>query len=126
MLDGAQGPGRAERGWRCRKAPPFWAAALSLTKPERIMAWVMGLTVCWLVEAARASRRRLALTEPGATLPAHQGQRTQRPPARGGFPDCVGRQGRSIPGPGRLRLKLTDAPQPLLPRLGQRSAWCDR
>jgi transposase len=49
VLDGSKGQAQAERGLRFLKAPQFLAAALSLKKPERLMALLMVMTVCLLV-----------------------------------------------------------------------------
>jgi hypothetical protein len=49
VLAGSQGQARAERGLRCLKEPQFLASSLSLKKPERLMALLMGMTICWLV-----------------------------------------------------------------------------
>jgi transposase len=46
VLDGYKGQARAERGCRFLKDPQFLASSLSLTKPERIMALLMVMTVC--------------------------------------------------------------------------------
>jgi len=51
-LAGSKGQASAERGFRCLKAPQFLASALYLKKPERVMALLMVMTVCWLVSAA--------------------------------------------------------------------------
>jgi hypothetical protein len=52
VLDGYQGQAAAERGLRFLKAPPFVASSRSLTKPARVMALWMVMTVCVLVYAA--------------------------------------------------------------------------
>jgi transposase len=51
-LEADTGQVHAERGFRFLKDPQFFASALSLKKPERIMALLMMMTVCWLVYAA--------------------------------------------------------------------------
>jgi transposase len=52
VLNGYTGQAQAERGCRFVKAPQFLASALSLNKPERLMALLMVMTVCVLVYAA--------------------------------------------------------------------------
>ena len=51
---GDTGPALAARGLRFLKAPRFLASSRALKKPERIMALLMVMTVCWLVDAALA------------------------------------------------------------------------
>jgi transposase len=82
VLDGYKGQAQAERGFRFLKDPQFLASSLYLKKPERIMALVMVMTVCWLVYAALEYRMRTALKEQAATFPDHKGQRIQNPTAR--------------------------------------------
>jgi hypothetical protein len=48
VLAGDKGQVRVERRCRCLKDPPFLASSLSLKKPERIMALLMGMTL-WLL-----------------------------------------------------------------------------
>ena len=52
VVHGDKGQGHAARGCRFLQAPQFLAAALYLTKPERIMALLMVMTVCLFVYAA--------------------------------------------------------------------------
>jgi transposase len=52
LLGGYKGQGQAEREFRFLKDPGFLASSLSLKKPKRIMALLMGMTVCLLVYAA--------------------------------------------------------------------------
>jgi hypothetical protein len=87
------------------------------------MALWMVMTGGVLVDAALESRLRPALQEQGATVPDRQGTRPPPPPARGGFHDVVGLQGRFMPQPWPIVLHLTAAHAPLLQRLGQREAW---
>jgi hypothetical protein len=90
LLAGYTGQQQAERGLRGLKDPCFLAASLSRKKPERIMAWLMVMTVCWLVDAALASRLRKALKDPEATFPNQKGELGQNPTARWVFQDFVG------------------------------------
>ena len=126
MLDGYTGQARAARGLRFLQAPQFLASALYRTKPERIMALVMGRTVCLLVYAALEYRMRTALKEHGATLPDHKGKRIQHPTARWVFHDFGGMHVLSIPGQGRMMLNLTDEHLHLLQLLGKRYGWLYR
>jgi transposase len=52
VLAGYKGQGQSERGFRFVNDPQFFASSLSLKKPERIMALLMVMTVCFLVYAA--------------------------------------------------------------------------
>jgi transposase len=123
VLDGYKGQARAERGFRFLKDPQFLASSLYLKKPERIMALLMVMTVCWLVYAALEYRIRTALKEHGATFPDQKGQRTQNPTARWVFHYFVGIHVLYIPGQGLMILNLTDEHQHLLELLGKRYAW---
>jgi transposase len=49
LLEGDKSQGHAARGFRFLKDPRFLASSLDLKKPERIMARLMVMTVCWLV-----------------------------------------------------------------------------
>jgi len=120
VLDGDKGQARAARGFRFLKDPQFLASSLYLKKPERIMALLMVMTVCWLVYAALEYRIRTALKEHGATLPDQKGKRLQNPTARWVFHYFVGIHGLYIPGQGLMILNLTDEHQHLLQLLGKR------
>jgi transposase len=82
-LAGSKGQAQAERGFRFRKALQFCASSFSLAKPARIMALLMVMTVCWLVDAALESRIRTALKAHDATFPDQKGKPVQHPTARG-------------------------------------------
>jgi transposase len=123
VLDGYKGQARVERGFRFLKDPQFLASSLYLKKPERIMALLMVMTVCWLVYAALEYRIRTALKEHGATFPDQKGKRTQNPTARWVFHYFVGIHVLYIPGQGLMILNLTDEHQYLLQLLGKRYAW---
>jgi len=123
VLAGSKGPAQAERGVRFLKAPQFVASSLDLTKPERLMALLMVMTVCLLVYAALEYRIRTALKEHEATLPDQKGQRIQNPTARWVFHYFVGIHVLSIPGQGLMILNLTAEHQHLLQLLGNRYAW---
>jgi len=64
-----KGPSHAERGWRFVKAPQFFASSFDLKKPGRLMALLMVMPVCVLVEAALQYRIRQALKAPQAPWP---------------------------------------------------------
>jgi transposase len=104
VLDGYKGQARAERGFRFLKAPHFLASSLYLKKPQRIMALLMVMTLCWLVYAALEYRIRTALKEHGATFPDQKGKRMQNPTARWGFHYFVGIHVLFIPGQGLMIL----------------------
>jgi transposase len=123
VLAGSKGPAQAERGVRFLKAPQFVASSLDLTKPERLMALLMVMTVCLLVYAALEYRIRTALKEHAATFPDQKGQRIQNPTARWVFHYFVGIHVLSIPGQGLMILNLTAEHQHLLQLLGNRYAW---
>lgn len=59
-----------------------FASSLSLKKPERIMALLMVMTVCFLVYAALKYRIRQALKDHDATFPDQKGTPVQNPTAR--------------------------------------------
>ena len=84
------GQSAPERGFRFLKDPQFLAASFSRKKPERIMALLMGMTLCLLVYAALEDRLRKALREPDETFPAQKGRPTQCLTARGVFHVFVG------------------------------------
>lgn len=86
LLESDKGQGHAVRGGRFWKDPPCLASALYLQQPERRRALVLGMTVCWLVDAAFADRIRQALKAQGATVPKPTGQPGPNPPARWGSP----------------------------------------
>jgi transposase len=79
-----------ERGRRFLKSPEFLASSLYLKKPERIMAHLMGMTVCLLVYAALEYRIRKALHEHDETFPDQKGCPTPHPTARWAFHVFVG------------------------------------
>jgi len=118
LLEGDKGQVHAERGFRFLKAPQFLASALYLKKPERIMALLMVMTVCWLVYAALEYRIRQALKEQGATFPNQQGPPVQNPTARWVLHSCVGIHLLLLPGQWPLVLNLTEVHQQLLRLLG--------
>jgi transposase len=120
---GDKGHAHVERGCRFLKAPQCLASALSLKKPERLMALLMVMTVCLLVYAALEYRIRTVLKEHEAPLPDQQGKRIQHPTARWVFHYFVGMHVLSIPGQGLIMLNLTDEHQHLLQLLGKRYAW---
>jgi len=90
LVDADTGQTHGERGFRGLKDPEFLASARDLNTPERIMALLRVMTVCWLVYAALEYRMRQALQGQDATFPTPQGQRVQQPTARWVWPDFVG------------------------------------
>ena len=46
---GDPGQAQAERGWRCLTDPQFLASSGSRTKPERMLALFLVMSVCRLV-----------------------------------------------------------------------------
>jgi transposase len=90
LLERYKGQQHAERGFRFLKDPRFLASSLYLKKPERIMALLMVMTVCWLVYAALAYRIRQTLKAHQATFPNQKGQPVQNPTARWVFQYFVG------------------------------------
>lgn len=119
MLTGYKGQVHAERGGRFVKAPQFFASSFYLKKPERIMALLMVMTVCLLVDAALQYRIRHTLTAQQATFPDHKGTPTQTPTARWVFHYCVGIHLRSISGQWPLVFNLTEEHANLLKLLGK-------
>ena len=120
---GYKGQGHGARGCRWLKDPQLFASALSLKKPERIMALWMVMTLCLLVDAALESRIRQVLTDQEATFPDQQGKRLQQPTARWVFHDFVGMPLRCQAGQWPMVLTLTADHQPLRRRLGQAYMW---
>jgi transposase len=123
VLEAYKGQAHAERGCRFLKAPPFFAAALSRKKPERIMARLMVMTVCVLGYAAVAYRLRQALKDHEATLPDQQGKRLQHPTARGVLHCFMGIHWLYQGGQWPMVLNLTEKHQHLLRLLGPSSMW---
>ena len=119
LLDAYQGQQPVERGFRFLKSPEFLAASLYLKKPERIMALVMVMTVCLLVDAALEHRIRQALNEQGATFPNQKGKRIQTPTARWVFQYFMGIHVLYQVGAWPWVLNLTEEHGNLLKLLGQ-------
>jgi transposase len=70
--------GAVERGFRFLKDPMFFADAVYLKKPERIMALMMVMTLALLVYSLAEKSLRDALVENNETLPNQTGKPTQR------------------------------------------------
>jgi transposase len=119
VLDGYKGQVQSERGFRFLKDPQFFASALYLKKPERIMALLMVMTVCLLVYAALEFRIRQALKAHDATFPNQKGKPVQNPTARWVFHYFVGIHLLSVSGQWPLVLNLTEEPCNLLKLLGK-------
>ena len=120
LLESDHGQGHAERGCRCLKDPQFLASSCYLTKPERIRALLMVMTVGLRVYAAFEYRMRTALKEQDATFPNQQGQPGQNPTARWVFHSLVGIHVLRIPGQwDSIVLNLTEGHQRWLQRLGK-------
>jgi hypothetical protein len=119
-LNGYTGQAHAARGFRFLKDPQRLATSRDLKQPERIMALVMVMTVCWLVYAACEYRIRQALKDHNATLPNPKGQPVQNPTAGWVFQYFGGIHVLRIPGPwDPLVVHLTEPHQQLRERLGQ-------
>jgi hypothetical protein len=118
LLKGYKGQSYAERGFRFLKDPPFFASSFYRKKPERIMALLMGMTVCLLVYAALEYRVRHALKDQEATFPDQKGRPTQNPTARWVFHSFVGIHLLSVSGQWPLVLNLTEEHTNLLALLG--------
>jgi hypothetical protein len=119
VLAGYQGQVHAERGFRFWKDPQFFASSLYLKKPERIMALLMVMTVCFLVYAALEYCIRQALKDHDATFPDHRGKPIQHPTARWVFHDFVRNHVLCQAGQWPIVRNLTEAHQHLLHLLGQ-------
>jgi transposase len=119
LLEGYKGPKHVERGFRFLKDPLFLAASLSRKKPQRIMALLMIMTVCLLVDAALEYRIRTVLKAQQATFPNQKGQPIQNPTARWVFQYFVGIHLLLRPGEWPLVLNLNDTHEHLLRLLGQ-------
>jgi transposase len=119
-LNGYTGQAHAARGFRFLKDPQRLATSRDLKQPERIMALVMVMTVCWLVYAACEYRIRQALKDHNATLPNPKGQPVQNPTAGWVFQYFGGIHVLRIPGPWDLLVvHLIEPHQQLRERLGQ-------
>jgi transposase len=119
LLAGDKGQQHAERGCRFLKDPLLLASSLYLKKPERIMALLLVMTVCLLVDAALEDRIRTALKTHQATFPNQKGQPIQNPTARWVFHYFVGIHRLFIPGEWPVVLNLTEEHRHLLRRLGR-------
>jgi hypothetical protein len=119
LLEGDKGQGHAARGFRFLKDPHVLASSLYLTKPARIMALVMVMTVCLFVDAALAYRIRQALKDHAATFPDQKGKRIHNPTARWVLPYVVGIHLRCQAGQWPMVLNLTAEHQHWLRLLGQ-------
>jgi len=120
VVEGDKGQGHAARGCRCVQDPQGVASALSLPTPERLMALLMVMTGCVLVDAAGESRMRTALKAQDATCPDHKGPPVQHPTARWGFHACVGMHVLRVPGQwDALVVHLTEEHQARLRLLGK-------
>jgi hypothetical protein len=73
LLEGDTGQTPAERGCRFLKDPALLASALDRKTPERIMALVMVMTVCWLGYAALEYRIRQHCRGMTRRFPIHKG-----------------------------------------------------
>jgi transposase len=120
LFAGYKGQGQAERGFRFLKAPRFLASSLYLKKPKRIMALVMVMTVCLLVDTALEFRIRKALKTHNAMFPNQQGKPVQTPTVRWMFHAFVERHVLRIPGEwDTIVLNLTEGHQRMLQLLGK-------
>jgi transposase len=121
VLAGSRGQVHVARGCRLLKDPQFFASALSLKKPERMMALLMVMTVCLLVYAALEYRIRNALTDHEATCPDQRGTRIQQPTARWVVHDFVGIHVLCQAGQWPMVLNRTEEHQHVLRLLGKPS-----
>jgi transposase len=119
VLEGSTGQKHAERGFRFLKEPRFLASTLYRKKPERLMAFLMVMTVCWLVYAALEYRIRQALKADAAMFPNQTGHPIQNPTARWVFQYFGGIHLLLMPGQWPLVLNLTETHAHLLRLLGQ-------
>ncbi len=69
VLQGYKGQAHVEKGFRFLKHPEFLASALFLKNPQRIMALLMIMTLCLMVDAALEYRIRKGLKEQGLSVP---------------------------------------------------------
>jgi hypothetical protein len=120
LLAGDKGQRHAARGFRFLQEPRGLASARSRKKPQRIMARLLVLTVCWLVYAALEYRLRNALTAHQTTFPNHKGQPGQNPTARGVVQYCVSIPRLHMPGEGAFGLHRNDPHRQRLRLLGRR------
>lgn len=110
---------RAERGFRFLKNPQFQATPFSRKAPQRLMALLMVMTRCLVVDAAVESRLRPALAEQHQTFPAQRGTGVTTPTARWIFQCCAGIHVLLIEGQAAIILNLTARHQLGINLLGQ-------
>jgi hypothetical protein len=124
VLAGDQGQGHVARGCRLLNDPQCLASSRSLKKPERMMALLLVMTVCLLVDAAVEDRIRQALNDHEATFPDPKGKRMQPPTARWVLHDVVGIHWLCPAGQWPMVRNLTEAHQHVLRLLGKPSRQC--
>jgi transposase len=117
-LEAYKGQQHAERGFRFLNDPRFVASTRYRKTPARLMALLLVMTGCLLVDAALEYRIRQALRDHEATFPHQQGQPIQTPTARWVFQYVVGIQLLMRPGEWPLGLHLNETHERLLQRLG--------
>lgn len=120
ILENYQKQSAVEGGFRFLKDPMFLASSFFLKKPERIMALLMVMTVCLLVDAALEFRWRTALNEQNKTVPDQKGKPTQNPTMKWVFQLFVGIHLLSIQHHIQVVLNLNETHQTILDGLGPR------
>ena len=110
---------RVERGFCFLKDPLFLVSSLYLKSPQRIMALMLGMTLCLLVYAALEQRIRERLKAQGHTFPHQTGKPVPNPTARWVFQYFVGIHLLILADGQELVLNLNEHHQTLLEWLGQ-------
>jgi len=110
---------RAEGGFRCRKDPQFPATQFYLNSPQRLIALLMVMTLCLLVDAALEYRLRTALAAPQQTFPAQRGKGGTNQTARWLCQCCTGIHVLLIEGQAAMIMNLTARQQRVINLLGQ-------
>jgi transposase len=83
VFNGYKAQGKTvERGFRFLKDPMFFAEALFLKSPARIMAMIMVMALCLLVYALAERQVRRQLVALDQTIPDQKGKPTQKPTMR--------------------------------------------
>ena len=82
MLQTYKAQHRVERGFWFLKDPQFQTSQFYLKSPQRIMALLMVMTLCLLVDAALEYRLRTALAEHRQTFPNQRGKPVANPTTR--------------------------------------------
>ena len=82
VIEGYKGQDKVERGFRFIKDPFFFTSSFFVTKPSRVQALLMVMTLALLVYSVAQRRLRKALQEQRETIPNQINQPTSTPTLR--------------------------------------------